>query len=502
MQALAAGAPLAAILALMLGLRWSAAKAGGVGLALALLVALAVFGFGSAVLPELGPERAVAYSGIEAGFTAATILWIVFPALCLYEAQSRSGAFETIRAALARVSDEPRTLALLVAFFFALFMEGAAGFGTPVALAAPLLVSLGFSPLKAVALALVGHAAGVSFGAVGTPVIAQAEITGADAGAIAAQAGLMHALAGFILVVFLLKLAADGPLRRVDWMLGLLATACFFGPFLALALLVGPEVPTLGGALLGIGLFIPLARRLAPKARPSAEGEAFDLRRLLRASLPYIVLLALILATRLLPPLQEALRGVALAWTLPGPFAGRFEPLYHPGTLLMIGFVAGVVVQGGSARDLVVAMAAAARRLVPVVIALLAMLAISRIMVHAGMIAALAEAAAGIGPAWPLLAPAIGVLGTFVTGSATASNILLSEFQAATAQALALEPVPLLAAQSFGAAVGNIVCPHNIIAGGATVGLAGREGPAMRLTANACLAYAAAGGLMALAFSA
>ncbi|WP_372426851.1 L-lactate permease [Salinarimonas chemoclinalis] len=499
MQALAAGLPLAAILALMLGLRWSAVRAGAVGLVLALGVALLVFGFGERVLPALGPTRAVGFSVLEAAFTAATILWIIFPALCLYEAQERAGAFVAIRGALARVSDDPRTLALLVAFFFALFMEGAAGFGTPVALAAPLLVSLGFSPLKAVALALIGHAAGVSFGAVGTPVIAQAEITGVDAGAIAAPTATMHAIAGIVLVVFVLRLAADGPLRRVDWALALLAGACFFGPSLALALVVGPEVPTLGGALVGLALFVPLARRFAPRSAASAE--ALDARAVARAALPYAVLLALILATRLLPPLQEALRSVAVAWTLDGGFSGRFEPLYHPGTLLMVGFLAGVLAQGGGPRDLLVAMAAAARRLVPVVLALLAMLAISRIMVHAGMIGALADAAAGIGPLWPLAAPAVGVLGTFVTGSATASNILLSEFQAATARALSLDVVPLLAAQSFGAAVGNIVCPHNIIAGGATVGLAGREGPAMRLTAGACLAYALAGGLLALAFA-
>lgn len=504
MLAAAAGLPLAAILALMLGLRWSAAKAGGVGLALALVVALGAFGFGRTVLPELGPARAVGFSAAEAAFTAATILWIIFPALCLYEAQERSGGFATIRGALARISDDPRTLALLVAFFFALFMEGAAGFGTPVALAAPLLVTLGFPPLKAVALALIGHAAGVSFGAVGTPILAQAEITGVSATAIAARTASMHAIAGIVLVLFVVKLAAEGPLRRVDFALAALAAACFFIPFLVLAVLVGPEVPTLGGALIGLLLFAPLARRIAPRRGTGAIEEPAPSPRagaLARAVLPYAILLALILATRLVPPLRDALGAIEIAWTLPGPFAGAFAPLYHPGTLLMLGFLLGALAQGARGRDLAIAMAAAARRLGPVVVALLAMLAISRIMVHAGMIGALAEAAAGVGPLWPLAAPSVGVLGTFVTGSATASNILLSEFQAATAKALALDATPLLAAQSFGAAVGNIVCPHNIIAGGATVGLAGREGPAMRLTAMACLAYAFAGGLLALAFS-
>ena len=125
------------------------------------------------------------------------------------------------------------------------------------------------------------------------------------------------------------------------------------------------------------------------------------------------------------------------------------------------------------------------------------MLCLSRLMLHAGMIAALEQAAVrGVGGAWPLLAPAVGALGSFVTGSATASNVLFTTLQAQTAQALAL-PVPMLvAAQGFGAAVGNIVCPHNIVAGAATVGLAGREAEILRRTLGPCLLYLALGGAL------
>ena len=134
----------------------------------------------------------------------------------------------------------------------------------------------------------------------------------------------------------------------------------------------------------------------------------------------------------------------------------------------------------------------------PVLLALLAMLGLARLMVHAGMIEALAEAAEALrGGAWPLLAPATGALGTFVTGSATASNILLTDFQLATATALGLPALLLVAAQGFGAAVGNIICPHNIVAGGATVGLGGREsGEVLRRTLPACALYATLGGVL------
>jgi len=138
------------------------------------------------------------------------------------------------------------------------------------------------------------------------------------------------------------------------------------------------------------------------------------------------------------------------------------------------------------------------RQLGTVVVALVAMVLVARTMSHAGMIDELATTAAGVGPAWPLLAPAIGALGTFVTGSATASNILFTELQETTADAVDRPVLPLLGAQGFGAAVGNIVCPHNVVAAAATVGLAGREGEVLRRTLPVTLLYVALGGVLAL----
>jgi lactate permease len=170
LEALLAGSPIVLILIAMLGLRWSAARAGGVGLIVALAVAWTAFGFGRRALPDLGPIPAAAGAMLEAGFIALTILWIILPALGIHELQQRSGALEVLRRAMARLSPDPRVAALLVAWFFVLFVEGAAGFGTSVALAAPFLVAAGFGRVEAVTIALVGHAVGVSFGAVGTPI--------------------------------------------------------------------------------------------------------------------------------------------------------------------------------------------------------------------------------------------------------------------------------------------------------------------------------------------
>lgn len=495
MQALLALTPIVLILFLMIGRRWSAAAAGVAGLAAAVAVALLAFGYGRATLPELGPTLAVGGALGEAVFVAATILWIIFPALCIYELQLHSGAFDLLRAALSRLSDNPRILALLVAWFFALFLEGAAGFGTPVALAAPFLVALGFAPLKALTLVLIGHAAGVSFGAVGTPVLPQVAATGTGAAELARATGLLHGLLGWILLLFVYRLAgkrgAAGTTRTWPWAGA--AAVLFLLPLLGIAYFVGPELPTLAGALLGGAAFVALLQWRGSGA--SAGPGSLPPAHLARAAAPYLVLLALILLTRLAPPVQDALRSLAWDWALPGGFSGSVQPLYHPGTMLFAGFLAGGCLQGRRLPHLRDAALRATRRLPLVVVALVAMLALSRVMVHAGMIASLAAAAAELfGRLWPWLAPAVGVLGTFVTGSATASNILLTDFQAATANRLGLPVLWLAAAQNFGAAVGNIICPHNIVAGAATVGMVGREGAVLRQTLPACAAYAAAGG--------
>jgi lactate permease len=175
------------------------------------------------------------------------------------------------------------------------------------------------------------------------------------------------------------------------------------------------------------------------------------------------------------------------------------QVLYHPGSMLLASLAGTVLLTRVPIKMLAPCLTTVSRQLLPVCVALLAMLGLSRVMVHAGMIDALALAAASTaGPMWPLLAPAIGVLGTFVTGSATASNILLTEFQAVTARELKLSVAGMSAAQGFGAAVGNIICPHNIVAASATVSLVGREGEILRRTVAIASIYCLLGGLAAL----
>jgi lactate permease len=308
------------------------------------------------------------------------------------------------------------------------------------------------------------------------------------------------------MAMFLLNRAMEGRgnAKKRLWVWTLLAAVLFLLPFFVISRWVGPELPTLGGALFG-GVAFVMALKFVRRNEASSIGAPLEGpadttgEGLLRLTAPYWAPVALILLTRLIPSIRETLMSFTWHWVLLDTFRGRVEPLYHPGTMLFLGLLAGASLQGSKFSAIKAAAAETGSKLMPVIIALVAMLSLSQIMVHAGMIAALSDwAARKAGWLWPLLAPLVGVLGTFVTGSATASNILFTDFQQTVARNLGLPVLSMVGAQGFGAAAGNIICPHNIIAGGATVGLVGQEGRILRKTMVGCLIYSTLGGLVAL----
>lgn len=498
MSAALAALPIVTVLLLMLGLRWPAARAGLVGLGAALLLGWGPFRDRFTV--EVGAISATAGSLAEALFTASTILWIVVPALALHHMQSASGALDSMKDSLSRLTGDPRVLALLVAWFFALFMEGSAGFGTSAALATPFLVAAGFRPLEAVVLTLVGHAAGVSFGAVGTPIIPQAAATGFAPIELARATSVYHGILGGLLAALVVILsgrsAAPGDRSRTPIPATVTAAALFLIPYLGIAWLLGPELPTLGGAFIGGLAFIPLVRRFRPM---QGDGSAPS-EKPVWAAAPYLGVVGLVTVTRLIPGLSEWLQGVEVSWNLAGGFGGSFAPLYHPGTMVVGGLILGWSAQRLPFQDLVGAVRRSLGQVGAVAVALVSMLGLSRVMVSSGMIEELAEAAASLaGAGWPLLAPVVGALGTFITGSATASNILFTEFQASTARTLAMPTLPLVGAQGFGAAAGNMIAPHNVIAANAVVQQVGREGEVLRTTLWVTGLYLVGGAIISLA---
>lgn len=486
--------PIAVLVLLMTVLRWSAAAAGTLAAVVAATVAVTFFQFGETPADLAGPF-------LEAGFTAATILWIIFPALSIHEFQTRVGATAVIGEWLASISKDPAATALLLGWFFAMFLEGASGFGTPIAIVAPMLVGLGVPPSRAVLVALLGHVVGVSFGAVGAPMVPLLEAGMLDERRLSLEILLLHACIGWVLTFLVVRYATlegrsgetatDSGTRRM----ALMAAACFFGAAAIAAALTGAELPTLVGALLGGGVFAMWLRR-GPRASSAAGPGA---KAVLLAGIPYAALVLLILASRLILPLRTALRAHRIEWTYGTGFGEEMLPLYHPGTMLFLAFLATALAHRSSPRLVGASMAGAARRLPQVAIALVAVLTLARFMVHGGMIDALAVGATTLfGKLWPLAVPLVGALGSFVTGSGTASNIIFANFQIAAADAVRLPHGLALAGQSVGSAVGNIMAPHNIVAGTATVGLVGREGETLARTVPVCVGYVFAAGLLVL----
>lgn len=507
--------PFLIILTTMIGFKWSALKAGSV----AFLVTLAGVPYVLGINLHLLTTHILPGSVLEAAITSLSILWIIFGALCIYYLQLNSGAIASIQLQLSRLHPNPKVSALFIAWFFSMFMEGAAGFGTSAALTAPFLVAAGYRPVLAVVLALWGHSLGVTFGAVGTPVITQALLV-AESELTLTRAVLPYLLpTTFVLAIGLAwgcmryspnhaetATAHSKTFPFAAIKIGSLAAFSFVLPAALLAYFLGPELPTLLGAIIGAGVFTLVAsfnKTAVHTPLENTQANSADHKvSFMSAMAPYSILIVLVLITRLIPDIKIALQTVQWQLEWQG-YQGAIQYLYHPGTLLFVSFILGSLCQRKSVLPVTAALLKALKqafaRVLTVLAALFVMLMLSRLLVHTGAIAQLGQIVAAIaGGWWPFWVPWFGVLGTFITGSATASNILFSEFQRSAALASGANAAPLLGAQTFGAAVGNMVCPHNIIAAGATVNLAGNEGKVMRYTLPMAIVLASLAGIIAV----
>jgi lactate permease len=553
-SALLAVLPLVAVTVLLVGLLWPASRA----MPVAWLVAAGV-----GYLAWSMPPTWLAAATISGFISAVEILWIVFGALVLLYTLMRSGAVDRINEGFASISEDRRVQVVLLGFFLATFLEGVAGFGTPAAVVAPLLLALGFPALAAVVAALVGHAIATTFGAVGTPIIVgyQTPLGSVD-GAIAENgmtvaefatsaagwAALFNGLVGILMPLFAVGMVVYffggeerslAPLWEVA-PLCLVAGLAFGIPYWATAWFIGPELPSLVAAMVGGGVVVAALRAgyLEPDTHwefppreewpdywvgtiepgsDDAETETdADLgtgrsMSLVRAWSPYLILVVLLVVTRVVEPVEAFLQegpGMVIEWSaILGTDIGQaFEWAYVPGTWLLISALLAIPLFRMNTADVVGAWREAAGKIVSPMIALVFVIAMVEIMLetdaHPGspdgsMIVVLAEATATtFGPAYPMFAPAVGALGAFIAGSITVSNITFSAFQFEVAQQLGLPTQLIVGAQSVGAAIGNVVAIHNVIAALATVGLVGKTGHVVRLNLLPLAYYLFAGGLV------
>lgn len=432
---------------------------------------------------------------------------------------------------------------IIIAWLFGAFLEGAGGFGTPAAIGAPLLVALGFPAMAAVSLALIADSSPVSFGAVGTPVI-----VGIGQGVPGTDAAELHAI-GLTAISIDIFVASFLPLIMVAlltrffgannswreglalWRFAVFAGLAFTLPAWVVAWALGPEFPTLVGALVGLALVVSAARRgwLLPATpwrfardspleeeqkaeEPKADGDSSAMPLWL-AWLPYILAALLLVLTRLdALPLKEWLQGITFSWSelLDTPISVSLTPLYLPGTLFGLVALITVGLHKLGAATALAAGAQTLRSLVPAIIALGTSVPMVRIFLNSGindsgleaMPTELAHMAIdSVGGLWPLAAPFVGALGSFIAGSSTFSNMMFGGLQQQAALAAELSPRLVLALQLLGSNAGNMICVMNVVAAAAVVNLADREGQIIRMTLGPMLYYCIGAGVIGLGLS-
>ena len=476
--------PIILILFLMVGLRWGAARAGGAGYLSALLIAILYFGAG----PEL-----LAYSHARALLLSIDVLLIIWAAFLLYRVADEAGAIRTIGQALPHLTNDRGMQALIIGWVFATFLQGVGGFGVPVAVIAPILVGLGFAPLAAVVIPSLGHGWTVTFGSLGSSFQALMASTGLPGEYLAPVSAIFLGIAGFI-VGWMVAHAAGGwsAVRRLFWVVLILGLVMGLTQYLV-AVSGFWNIASFVAGIAGLLVVFPLAKRYHGAKVDNGE---LDVRALLIALSGYMLMMVIILSVQIIPALDHYLGKVVIQINFPeistslgyvtpaGP--GRKIPLFrHTGILLVytslmayaIYSLAGLYQPGAMKRIL----AGTLQRVLSSTVSIISMVTMAVIMENSGMTDTLARGLAeGVGVFFPFLAPWIGALGAFMTGSNTNSNVVFGALQLRTAQLLGYSAAIILAAQTAGAALASVMAPTKVVVGASTAGMAGKEGDVMR----------------------
>ena len=546
--ALAAFLPVLAVMFFLVVLRWPAVRAMPVAYVLTVIVALSVWQV---------PALHVVGATLRGGMIALTLLWIIFGAILLLFTLRESGAVTTIRRGFMGISRDRRIQLIIVAWLFGSFIEGAAGFGTPAAVAAPLLLALGFPALAAVMMTLIIQSTPVSFGAVGTPILVgmgqslnvpQVEEALAAAGITYTEfiyrlgvfTAMPHAVAGtlipLIIVCMMTRFFGENRSFREGlgvWKFALFAGFSFVIPYLLVAVFLGPEFPALLGGLAGLAIVVTAARKglFLPEGEPwdfpdrskweeqwvgniTAEaGEERHHMTLLLAWTPYLLVAALLVLTRLpFLPFRGWLTSVSFTWSnIAGTSLSQsVEPLYLPGTIFILVALTTIFIHRMSKDEARMAWSDAAHKMAGPALALLFAVGLVRVFIDSNTNASgldsmplvLAEYVAGIAQGtWPFFAPIIGAMGAFVAGSNTVSDLMFALFQYGVADRIGTSRIVILGIQAVGGAAGNMICVHNVVAASATVGLVGREGALIRRTIIPMTYYLIVTGTLGLLFS-
>lgn len=510
---LAALLPIVAILYLLIGRNWKAASAAPVGFFIAVIIALTLFST---------PVRMMALQTVKGIWDALFILYVIVPALLLYEVSKEAGSFQAIRRGIESYTQNELIHVLAIGWVFSSFLQGITGFGAPAAVTAPLLVAFGVKPFWAVVIALTGHTWANTFGTLGVAwegLAAVTEMQNHDATAMAAAVMLLAAN------VFAGMLIAWMFGRRKGLMESLPAVLIIGLIHGGGQLLLAPIAPTLANFVPGtLALAAVFVLSRSPWYRKDTEVTESEIMKpgeleddedweqraeaavgheeqemsLPVALSPYLVLIALIVVALLINPVNQLLNGVQLGFAFPRLETGlglvvegsdpyrQFAPLTHPGTFLLLAAIFAYFlfrskgeIRSGRITGILVD---TIRTSIPSAVALFALIPLAKVMEGSGQTQVLAQGIALVAPGmvYAFLAPLVGVLGSFMTSSNLSSNILFGPLQEGTALALNISQVAVLAAQTAGGAIGNAIAPGIVLLGSGSVGVSERMGEIIR----------------------
>lgn len=511
--------PLLFLLVLMLARQWGAAEAGPVSWIGAVVVAWFFFDT---------PVDVIGYESVKGTWSAVTVLYVVWASILIYEVTHEGGAFEPLRLGITRILPDPLLQVLAFGWAFASFLQGVTGFGVPIAVCAPLLVGIGVRPLYAVIIPLIGHAWNNTFGTLAVAWLGLKQVTEMDA-TLAMQTALyaaafiwvLNLLGGFLVcwlydrwrgiragmpAILMLSFLQGGlTLALSQWndtLNGFIASTVAFIALFAIARLpryrkAKPADSHIFEESVREGRGIDPAASAKQDAALSGGTTSAPTMSLNQAFIPYYALLVVTFGVLLIAPIKNALGSFSFGVSFPATVTGLgFErtattlsmaPMTHAGTFLLLAAVIGYLffarmghMRSGSIGRILFN---TVDKSIPSTIAVISLIAMSNIMAGSGAVHVLAEGvAAATGSGYGLLAPLVGGLGSFMTTSNLASNLLFGTFQLSTAEATGLLSAAILGAQTAGAAAGNMIAPGNVLLGTTTAGILGREGEVLKVT--------------------
>ncbi|PEF59951.1 L-lactate permease [Bacillus cereus] len=460
------------------------------------------------------------------------IAWIIIMSVFLYKISVKTGQFDVIRASVLSITNDHRLLVILIGFSFGAFLEGAAGFGAPVAITAALLAGLGLNPLYAAGLCLIANTAPVAFGAMGIPITVAGQVTGIDPHKIGQMAG--HQLPFLSLFVpFFIVFLMDGLKGvRQTWPALLVAGSSFAITQFITATFLGPELPDITSALVSLVSLALFLKVWQPKeiyqsgqanrevaATTAASMPKLTLGKVVKAWSPFIVLTVMVVIwsqsffKALFAP-GGALESLVFKFEIPGlhnlvmkaepivnkatPYEAilKFDVLSATGTAILIACLISMFILKMSVKDAVVTFKETLSELKMPILSIGFVLGFAFIANYSGLSSTLALALAGTGGLFPFFSPFLGWIGVFLTGSDTSANALFSNLQAITAQQVGVSEVLLVAANTTGGVTGKMISPQSIAIACAAVGLTGKESDLFRFTVKHSLFFVIIVGIM------